>query len=103
MEIPQPLKPRYASALGQPLALLTYPLQILGAYRGADPLFDLGLTYFIPRYHIKLFHDSEVAISDHLPRFGAPFLSPPLWKGQGAHISSGLLAISIKVSGEERS
>ena len=65
MEIPQPLKPRCASALGQPLALLTYPLQILGAYRGADPLFDLGLTYFIPRDHIKLFHDSAITISHH--------------------------------------
>lgn len=65
MEIPQPPKPSRAIALWQPLAFLAYPLQILGAYRGADPLFDPGLTYFIPRYHIKLFHDSEVAISHH--------------------------------------
>jgi len=66
MEIPQPLKSRCASALGQPLAVLTYPLQILWAYRGADPRFDRGPSYFIPHHQPQHRYDSEVAISDHL-------------------------------------
>ena len=78
MEIPQPLKPSRAIALWQPLAFLTYPLQILRAWRGADPRFDRSPSYFIPHDQPQPRYDNEVASSHRLLQFRTLFLASPL-------------------------